>query len=607
MDFWRSGRPRTHREAGSFGKSGSGGGGGIMNRLRHMYFPPWVPVVGIIVVVFGILGGLFLFRSASGAPRIADHWHANYTFDVCGDRQPNAPTWEGVGVHTHGDGIIHIHPFTAGEEGANARLEKWFDYGGGELSDDSIRLPGLSETWENGEVCPEGSPDAGEEGEVQVFVNSRKLDDWGRYIPKDADTVRMIFGPPEEFVQLDDRIVIPEEEGLREIDITVTGTENTTTFDPSGLQVEAGEVVKINLTNESDVSHGLRFAGDDGIFSGDDPAAPSGDDFVVVPVGSDPETADQGDIIEPGGQGFAIVRFDQAGEVPFKDPTATNPDTEEPFATGTVIVGQAGTPTPGPDEVSAEVSVSARPEGFEPPELTVPAGEKFRINITVEGDLGRNIRISGPRRRVRHRRRHRLRPHRRRRNRRTGRHDRRSGRIPLPRRLPSRANRDARSGVSPSPTPSPCAGEGVGIPFNLGSPCPTGEAAEGASLDPRGYRKTRRSLSTVDILKGGAPVAQLDRASDFGSDLDRRQHAKRVSFHAEIASSVMVCTRLVSSRICCERASSSSFWRRSSCTVSHSRSASASRLASVRFCEIITNVLRKIASSETIMVSRPNG
>jgi hypothetical protein len=64
-----------------------------------MYFPPWVPVVGIIFVVFGILALLFITRSATGAPRIGeDHWHATYTFYACGEKQPAAPTWEGVGV-----------------------------------------------------------------------------------------------------------------------------------------------------------------------------------------------------------------------------------------------------------------------------------------------------------------------------------------------------------------------------------------------------------------------------------------------------------------------------------------------------------------------------
>ena len=68
-----------------------------------------------------------------------------------------------------------------------------------------------------------------------------------------------------------------------------------------------------------------------------------------------------------------------------------------------------------------------------------------------------------------------------------------------------------------------------------------------------------------------------------------------------------VCTAFVSSRICLESASSCSFWPSSSCTVCHCWFASTWRFSSARFWLIITNVERKIASSETIIVSRPKG
>jgi hypothetical protein len=50
-----------------------------------------------------------------------------------------------------------------------------------------------------------------------------------------------------------------------------------------------------------------------------------------------------------------------------------------------------------------------------------------------------------------------------------------------------------------------------------------------------------------------------------------------------------------------------SFCAFSSWTNSHSCRANTSRFSSARFWLIITNVERKIASSETIIVSRPNG
>ncbi len=381
MDFWRSGRSRSHRE-GPVSTSAKRSPG-FMARVRNMYLPPWVPVVGIMFVVVGILALLFITRSATGAPRIGkDHWHATYTYYVCGEKQPNAPTWES-GVHTHGDGVLHIHPFRSSEEGPGARLVKWFEYGSGKLSQSEIRMPGTSKTWKNGDECPDGT-----KGEVQVFVNSKKLSDWSRFLPKDGDRIRLVFGPPQELVQLEDRIVIPEEQAARTIEISVSGNESETKFDPASIQVKAGEKVKILLTNEADVSHGLRFAGSDGKYD-------TGDDFVAVPVGSDPTKAEQGDVIEPGAQGFTVVQFDAAGNLEFKDPTANDPATGDPFATGTVVVSEATSATPEAEAVEQEFDVLLKDNVFEPATLTLAAGKKFRLKLQNDGKFAHNIRIAG--------------------------------------------------------------------------------------------------------------------------------------------------------------------------------------------------------------------
>jgi len=150
-------------------------------------------VFGILVAtVFEATGS----SAPSGPPLTGDHWHARYAFVVCDEIQPNAPTWEGAGIHTHGDGIIHIHPFTREEEGRGARLVKWFEYGGGVLTDDEVRLPGDGTTYRNGDECSDGS-----EGVVQVFVTpadtgvEEELDGWNEYIPQDGDVAVIYFGP----------------------------------------------------------------------------------------------------------------------------------------------------------------------------------------------------------------------------------------------------------------------------------------------------------------------------------------------------------------------------------------------------------------------------
>jgi hypothetical protein len=122
-----------------------------------------------------------------------DHWHALYAVFICGQRQPNFPSWE-AGVHTHADGVIHIHPFIPSEEEEGARLTKWFEYGGGKLTQTEMHMPGTpgDQVYRNGDRCPDGS-----EGVLQVFVNGERLDDWSDYIPQDGDRIWVEFGPPE--------------------------------------------------------------------------------------------------------------------------------------------------------------------------------------------------------------------------------------------------------------------------------------------------------------------------------------------------------------------------------------------------------------------------
>ncbi len=387
MDFWRSGRPRSFKTEQVLpgGKKPS-----IMHRIRHMYFPPWLPVAVIIIAVFGILGLLFITRSATGAPRIGqDHWHAAYTIYICGDKQPNAPTWES-GVHTHGDGIMHIHPFQSFEEGAGSRMVKWFQYGGGVLTQTDIREPGFTTTYHNGDTCGTSTPDAGKQGVLQVFVNSTKLNDWSRYIPHDGDQIKLVFGPAESIVQLDDRQVIAETEATRTIEINITGAETSAAFSPSAPTMTAGETVKFLIHNQTTLSHQFRVAGADGKYN-------TGDDFVAVPVGSDPTTANQGSIIQPGKDGFTVVRFDNAGQFQFEDPVS---DTGV-LTTGTIIVQGAAsaTPTPAPgSQVQTDVTanVTMDDSGYTPATVTFAAGKVFGINLTNNGHFVHNLRIAGP-------------------------------------------------------------------------------------------------------------------------------------------------------------------------------------------------------------------
>jgi len=191
LAFWRRGQPRGRRPPQPRPQPRPG---------LALYLPPWLPVAVIALGVLGIFLGLVLFREAGAvSPKLGDHWHARYEIWVCGVKQPNIPTFPG-GVHTHGDGYIHIHPGNASEEGRGARLTKFFEYAGralgtgGLLTGDSLQVPGDPRVYRNGDVCGEG-PYQGQPGQVQVLVNGQRRDDFEDYIPHDGDTVVVVFGP----------------------------------------------------------------------------------------------------------------------------------------------------------------------------------------------------------------------------------------------------------------------------------------------------------------------------------------------------------------------------------------------------------------------------
>jgi hypothetical protein len=119
----------------------------------------------------------------TGTP--GSHWHTAFGVNICGQWLANPPTFETaadnpnvrVGIHTHGDGYIHIHPYTRSEGGHHATVGLFFNYGGWSVSSDSIGAwSGPSpepqkKTWTNGDRCPAGTPDAGLTGVVRWAID----------------------------------------------------------------------------------------------------------------------------------------------------------------------------------------------------------------------------------------------------------------------------------------------------------------------------------------------------------------------------------------------------------------------------------------------------
>jgi hypothetical protein len=161
---------------------------------------PGTLVFALVIAVFVLGGGAIALMSASGGdggPAIGDHWHAALGVDICGEFLANAPSFEAragtqerAGLHSHGDGLMHIHPFAEDEAGGAATVGRFFEYGGGVLSEDHIVA------WDDtdvtsGESCPDGRA-----ATVRWMVNGEEQSgNPADYRPDDGDSITVAFLP----------------------------------------------------------------------------------------------------------------------------------------------------------------------------------------------------------------------------------------------------------------------------------------------------------------------------------------------------------------------------------------------------------------------------
>lgn len=170
----------------------AGGGRKVSRRESSML---WPGLISVIVVVGLVL--IVVSRSDKQAadmeerPRLAatnpeDHWHEAYGINVCGSYLGNIPEAMSGGIHTHGDGLIHIEAQNSAETGKNANIGKFAsNVGNGfRITDTSLRPPG-GEQYENGEKCGVKS------ARVSAFVWDSATDTEPRVVTEDIAKVRL--------------------------------------------------------------------------------------------------------------------------------------------------------------------------------------------------------------------------------------------------------------------------------------------------------------------------------------------------------------------------------------------------------------------------------
>lgn len=128
------------------------GGSSRSGQRRNLGFPATIALVVVLGVAL-----VFVARNdqqASAEPVAnQDHWHAAYGLYNCDQfLPPITDQTDPVGIHTHGDGVIHIHPFVSGAAGANAKLSVLEDAVGLQITEDELAIP-AGETYKAGDMC----------------------------------------------------------------------------------------------------------------------------------------------------------------------------------------------------------------------------------------------------------------------------------------------------------------------------------------------------------------------------------------------------------------------------------------------------------------------
>jgi hypothetical protein len=141
------------------------GGGASTGQPRSLLFPG----VLLLIVVLGISLVVYARNDRNsddvgGVPQLGDHIHQAFGINVCGEWKDPIPEFESeVGIHTHGDGVLHIHPFSQLGVGANATLGRFFqdarEGGALDVTLSDTKLTFLGETVQEGKTKCDGVDD----------------------------------------------------------------------------------------------------------------------------------------------------------------------------------------------------------------------------------------------------------------------------------------------------------------------------------------------------------------------------------------------------------------------------------------------------------------
>ena len=110
---------------------------------RALAFP--LALAAVVILGVALVVAARSSREPAASPRVGnDHWHSAYAIYDC-DRFLPAFTSaaDPDGIHSHQDGVIHIHPWNSSAAGDRADLDVFFEAMGVRITDDEISGPGI--------------------------------------------------------------------------------------------------------------------------------------------------------------------------------------------------------------------------------------------------------------------------------------------------------------------------------------------------------------------------------------------------------------------------------------------------------------------------------
>jgi hypothetical protein len=163
-------------------------------------------VAAAVLVIGGSLAVALSRSNTSGiGPTASDHWHAALGVDDCGKWAPNwlTPVSQAggpiradnhlyAGMHSHGDGLIHMEPQSSADTGENATVGEYFKSAGFTIKTNEIKFGTLDPTTtvieKNGNKC-NGKP-----GVLRWAVNGKEHHgDPGKYKIFNGDVIAIFF------------------------------------------------------------------------------------------------------------------------------------------------------------------------------------------------------------------------------------------------------------------------------------------------------------------------------------------------------------------------------------------------------------------------------